>query len=303
MIRLAWRVGANCKQSSTHVFDGKASLKVISSYNFHLTAKDAKVHFCGSIVVSAYHQAQSLIWDGLLVEAKIAREMAMEGKALQVASTLPTLPNLLTSVGQNCSSPKHVLCRVWECLRLLWSLWRRRRWVWVKAECPKYWMVNLNHTLKSVVPRSLILTHTQIGTLPDAECGTWASQRVWKPLRCWCEGCWAVLIALGHIVWLTVLGGTHSPWYPWSSHPLIHSSTHPLIRSSCLTHMFWTHGLDSRAPRARWESCWPTESDEQFFGAPVWRLGRIRGSVLMAPMGGNDWCFGWELSNLHSMIW
>ena len=229
MIRLAWRVGANCKQSSTHVFDGKASLKVISSYNFHLTAKDAKVHFCGSIVVSAYHQAQSLIWDGLLVEAKIAREMAMEGKALQVASTLPTLPNLLTSVGQNCPSPKHVLCRVWECLRLLWSLWRRRRWVWVKAECPKYWMVNLNHTLKSVVPRSLILTHTQIGTLPDAECGTWASQRVWKPLRCWCEGCWAVLIALGHIVWLTVLGGTHSPWYPWSSHPLIHSSTHPLI--------------------------------------------------------------------------
>mmetsp|Transcript_23423 Transcript_23423/g.50972 ORF Transcript_23423/g.50972 Transcript_23423/m.50972 type:complete len:176 (+) Transcript_23423:65-592(+) len=57
-------------------------------------------------------KAQSLIWDGLLVEAKIAREMAMEGKALQVASTLPTLPNLLTSVGQNCSSPKHVLCRV-----------------------------------------------------------------------------------------------------------------------------------------------------------------------------------------------
>eukprot|EP00435_Cladocopium_sp_Y103_P049502 s1614_g14.t4 len=51
-------------------------------------------------------KAQSLIWDGLLVEAKIARQMATEDKALQVA---PALPSLLTSLGQNCPSPKHVL--------------------------------------------------------------------------------------------------------------------------------------------------------------------------------------------------
>lgn len=49
-------------------------------------------------------EAQSLLWDGLLVEAMTARQMAIEEKGLGVEA----LPRLLTSLGQNCPSPKLV---------------------------------------------------------------------------------------------------------------------------------------------------------------------------------------------------
>ena len=49
-------------------------------------------------------QAQSLLWEGLVVEAATARQMATEDKHLRVE---PMLPSLLTSgLGQTCPSPK-----------------------------------------------------------------------------------------------------------------------------------------------------------------------------------------------------
>jgi hypothetical protein len=59
--------------------------------------------------VFSISEAQSLIWDGMVVEATTARQMATENSSLYVA---PMLPSLLTSLGQNCPSPKLVLSRI-----------------------------------------------------------------------------------------------------------------------------------------------------------------------------------------------
>ena len=61
--------------------------------------------------VFSISEAQSLIWDGMVVEATTARQMATENSSLYVA---PMLPSLLTSLGQNCPSPKLVLSRIWR---------------------------------------------------------------------------------------------------------------------------------------------------------------------------------------------
>ena len=48
-------------------------------------------------------EAQSLLWDGLLVEARIARQKATEDHRSHVAAMAPILPSLLTGGwGQTC---------------------------------------------------------------------------------------------------------------------------------------------------------------------------------------------------------
>ena len=71
-------------------------------------------------------EAQSLLWDGLLVEAATARQMATEDKVLRVEAMLPSL--LTSGLGQNCPSPKLVrTSRIWgRCFgRECDSMWQR----------------------------------------------------------------------------------------------------------------------------------------------------------------------------------
>ena len=56
-------------------------------------------------------QAQSLIFDGLLVEATLAREMVEESKALSSEASLPTL---LTGNFDSHSMPKPLYSFVWD---------------------------------------------------------------------------------------------------------------------------------------------------------------------------------------------
>eukprot|EP00438_Fugacium_kawagutii_P034440 Skav216668 [mRNA] locus=scaffold930:108215:109202:- [translate_table: standard] len=54
-------------------------------------------------------EAQSMIFDGLVVEATIARQMFQEQGALPVS---PTLPTILTSWQRRCQSEKVLIARV-----------------------------------------------------------------------------------------------------------------------------------------------------------------------------------------------